>query len=441
MIKTVYASEVAKLDSNVHTGGGTDDTAALQAVLDTAPNYAGLKLIIDGAALVTGLKLYSNTTIECPNADCGLYLADGANDSILSNAHYNNYEIIDENITLIGGTYNHNSPNQVHTVFGASGYDNLGFGKDKWVITFEFYGIRNLTMKDLTIANQRTFAMLIQNWYRVNMENISIVSPHGAHAQNQDGIHFWGPGRFLTMRNISGWSGDDFIALAPDEHDNKSSIEDVLIDGVMLENADQGIRLLCRDKGKLDRVFIRNVTGTYTTYGFYINPWFPGAVGSFGNIVIENVDLRRTEPQYDYTDPFMFCIGGKFDSLTLKNIYDIENDGKKFIRVGIANFDQLDLTKHSDHGTYMKQFIVDGLNVIKSEGCETVDEYIEVDAKIDVMRVKNVTMTKNGVEGEAIIRTKENADIGALILTDNYLEDGDVMVQKDGGNIGKIIEN
>ena len=35
MIKTVYASEVAKLDSNVHTGGGTDDTAALQAVLDT----------------------------------------------------------------------------------------------------------------------------------------------------------------------------------------------------------------------------------------------------------------------------------------------------------------------------------------------------------------------------------------------------------------------
>ena len=31
-IQTVYASTVAKLDSHVRTGGGTDDTAALQAV-------------------------------------------------------------------------------------------------------------------------------------------------------------------------------------------------------------------------------------------------------------------------------------------------------------------------------------------------------------------------------------------------------------------------
>ena len=35
-IKKIYASQIAALDSNVSTGGGTDDTAAIQAVLDEA---------------------------------------------------------------------------------------------------------------------------------------------------------------------------------------------------------------------------------------------------------------------------------------------------------------------------------------------------------------------------------------------------------------------
>ena len=77
-----------------------------------------------------------------------------------------------------------------------------------------------------------------------------------------------GAGQFLTLRNIKGRAGDDFIALGPDEHDLVSSITDVLIDGVHLENADQAIRMLSRAKGRLDRVTVKNVTGTYRSYGF-----------------------------------------------------------------------------------------------------------------------------------------------------------------------------
>ena len=122
---------------------------------------------------------------------------------------------------------------------------------------------------------------------------MQIDLPNQRDCENQDGLHFWGPGRFLTLQNIHGRSGDDFIALAPDEHDRVSSITDVLIDGVMLDHADQGIRPLSREKGRLDRVTIRNVTGTYRSFGFYINPWFPGPCGgNFGDIRIENVDLR-----------------------------------------------------------------------------------------------------------------------------------------------------
>ena len=57
-----YASECgAKLNSNIVTGGD-DDTAAIQKILNRAPELGSLHLIIDGVALVTGLTVYSNTT-------------------------------------------------------------------------------------------------------------------------------------------------------------------------------------------------------------------------------------------------------------------------------------------------------------------------------------------------------------------------------------------
>lgn len=72
-IKTIIASQVATLDSNVYTGGGTDVTKELQAALDEALVCGGVHLIMDGAALISGLKVHSNTTIECLSRDCGFF--------------------------------------------------------------------------------------------------------------------------------------------------------------------------------------------------------------------------------------------------------------------------------------------------------------------------------------------------------------------------------
>ena len=79
-MKTIYASETgAKLDSDVYTGGGTDDTAALQKALDTAKVEGGLRFVMDGAALITGLTVHSNTTLECLSDACGFFQADNSN--------------------------------------------------------------------------------------------------------------------------------------------------------------------------------------------------------------------------------------------------------------------------------------------------------------------------------------------------------------------------
>lgn len=110
MKNVFYASEYgAKLDSNVYTGGGTDDTVAIQRILDKAPELGAVHLIVDGAALVTGLRVYSNTTIECKNQSHGFFLKDDSNCPILINANPNTETIIDKNITLLGGTYNENN--------------------------------------------------------------------------------------------------------------------------------------------------------------------------------------------------------------------------------------------------------------------------------------------------------------------------------------------
>jgi hypothetical protein len=61
--RIVIASESgAKLDSDVIKGGGTDDTALIQGILDRAPKLGSLKLVVDGPILVTGLTVHSNTS-------------------------------------------------------------------------------------------------------------------------------------------------------------------------------------------------------------------------------------------------------------------------------------------------------------------------------------------------------------------------------------------
>ena len=100
MEKVIYASSVAKLDSNVYDGGGTDDTEALQALLDRAPELGHLHVVMDGAALITGLKIRSNTTIECLNRDCGFFLADGSDCSVVENADRDYFERRTRNVAL-----------------------------------------------------------------------------------------------------------------------------------------------------------------------------------------------------------------------------------------------------------------------------------------------------------------------------------------------------
>ena len=442
---TVYAGAYLKQDSDVHNGGGTNETALLQAILDKAEEWGGLTLEVDGAILTEQLILHSNTTIRCANRNCGFYQADRSNRPLVRNAHPDCRVIREENIALLGGTYNFNCEHQERTD-GAQPDPNAEVPAEFWMYhtnhAFSFTGVRGLTIRDLRTIDHRVFCGLFTNWEHIVIENVGIELPHNYYAQNQDGFHFWGPGRDLSIRNIRGCSGDDFMALAPDEHDFVSDITDVLIDGVYLENADQGIRMLSRGTGTLDRVTVRNVYGTYKSCGFFINPAFGAGLGdcegNFGSITVENVQLTTTYHKYkDCATPFLFRIGGHFRSLTLKNIKAIEpNDARPLVEVTHIYGHWCRPNSCVD----VANLTIDGVEVLNRDGTTDPAEYITIDGKVDHLTVRNVLVNRDGhPAADHILAVKEKADVGTLMIHDVQGYGVERAVDRQGGRIGTVM--
>lgn len=426
-VKKIYASSVACLDSNVYSGGGTDDTAVLQRVLDMARDGDGVHLVMDGAALVSGLKVYSNTTVECANADCGFFQLPQSNCPIITNYNWQRKELATRNVTLLGGTYNQNCLNQKHHIDETPEMQGANcFEGSHGVCGIEFCGVENLLVRDVKIVDFRTYAFMLTNFKRATIEKVWVDLPNRMHAQNQDGLHFWGPGSFLTVRDVGGKVGDDFMNIGPDEGDGVSDITDVLVDGVFLDDADQAIRILSRGTGLVDRCTIRNVQGSYRSFGFYINSWFPDiTAGNFGDIFIENVNLIHSEPNYDYRPPMLFSVGGDIRCLTLKNIrHEYPTDNRVIGEFGLPFHATTPLTVDDyvypgDKKHIIKNLIIDGVTVLENEQSENMDKFA-VYGEIGNMIVKNVISVKDPGTAQSgnIINIHKTGHVSTLVVSD-----------------------
>ena len=400
-MKFVKLSDFVAADSDVINGGGTNCTEKIQTVLDMAKEGGGLFVTVDGGFLTGTLTVYSHTTLFCPNEACGFYLKDDTNAPLIRNAHFSQGEREDRDISLIGGTYNFNCRHQLHDTGEIDSDDPVIRFTHSWVFGMMFYGVYSLKVQGAVFRNQRTFAFVCGNAEQVAMENIRIDLPDIMNAQNQDGLHFFGPSKNIVLRNISGTAGDDFIALASDEFDAKSYITDVLIDGVHLNNSDQGIRLLCRGKGLLDRIIIRNVTGTYKCFGFYITPWASPEYkegeryGNYGSVTIENVDLKQTELKYPYTKAFLFRLGGIIDTVKISGVNYVNAAGEAdFMQIGgdYTFFDE----REGDYRTTIGNLLVE--NVTVSSDFPTGGIVVR-SCEIDNMTVKNANAEVENLNG------------------------------------------
>ncbi len=444
--KTVYASQVgARLDSNVETGGGTDDTAVLQRALDLALENGGLHLVMDGAALITGLRVHSNTTIECLNRLCGFFQAARSDCALLINANPSAGAILDRDITLLGGTYNQDCRNQSHHVPPDVHYTKA----ERIVVAISFFGVENLLVRDVTVRDQRTFAFLLTNWLKVTMENIRLELPGFIHGGNQDGIHVQGPGRFLVLRNIQGRTGDDFVALNGDEECNGEKgwfhpcatvgpLSDVLVDTLMVDDAAQVVRILSRES-LMDRITIRNVSGNYRSFGFYLSAWDykrRGMQGDFGSILIENVDLRQTKADYTYTEPFLFRISGRHRNLTLKDIqYNDPADDRYVVHIEGAT----DVPELGDTPADVESLVIENLHIQDSRDTAQARPYIKASGRVRRMVVKNSEIYCAKNKGAVFIATEGPfAKIDRLTMYNITTENIGELVSDPGKKIGRL---
>lgn len=428
-VKTICASDLIPLDSDVHTGGGTDATAALQAALDEALTAGGVHLLMDGAALISTLRVHSNTTIECLTPDCGFFQMPGTNRSLLTNADWAPYAPKNRHISLIGGTYNQDCRHQLHDVQDDGDQLN-GYPRDtvmngrRWVMGLEFYGVENLLIRDVILRDFRTFALTVGGFRGVTIENVWLDLPGRLQAQNQDGFHFWGPGRFLNVRDVGGRVGDDFMNIGPDERDDVSSITDVLVDGVILDDADQAIRLLSHGTGRLDRVTIRNVTGTYRSFGFYINCWVPGErFGNFGNLLFENIDLRQTAPNYTYRPPFLFSVGGNMESLTVRNLrHHLPADARALMEIGLPFFDRRSRFPEENRPC-IRHLLIDGLTILEKGEAAREASYLQIFGEVTHLALRDVTVLREPGEpqGGCLLSFQEAGHVQTLCLSDVFL--------------------
>jgi hypothetical protein len=402
--RIVIASEAgAHLDSDVNKGGGTDDTALIQGILDRAPKLGALKLLVDGPILVTGLKVHSNTTIECLNRACGFYLADNSNRPLIANATPQPEGRADRNLSFLGGTYNGNAEHQEHST-----------KEHGWTTAFSLHGVEQVLFRDVSITNSRTFAVYLTNWRRVAFENIYINLDHIPKRSNQDGIHVQGPGEFLSIRNVQGRAWDDMIALNNDDlgadwtsegkfvhtpgklfppYSGNGAVTDVDIDGVQADDCAQVIRILSR-ASRLDRVSIRNVKGTYRDFGVWITPYLREG-GNIGRVEFENIDLRPVgQRAYDYVPAFLFWIAGKMEQVTLKNISShAPIDDRPLVWI------------QPDAKIY--RLLIDGLNVHDPRKEIGHTPLIRADGRIALLQVRNVVVQ----------RPQATAPTGSLIGT------------------------
>ena len=448
----------AALNSNIDTGGGTDDTAAIQAIID-APRLPGqtLEIVFDGVALVSGLVLRSNTTIRGVSG-AGFFLKSGSDQAVFRNANMpvgsarnSLASIVDRNISIIGVAINGNQGGQAHRTV------------DYWVCGLRLHGVRNLRIYDVDLKNSRTFGYHISCAENLHMRGGSTVVPiPGSTPEklNQDSIHLNGPVNHFVIEGMRLSSWDDAIALNADDgpydlgsatgvpagqdhwwkHVGAGPITNGTIRDIFLDNCLAGLRLLSKIS-RIDNVHFDNIFGN-TYYKWLEISQYPdgsaenaAAIGDVGHVSFTNCDVQQiwtgygslySAPAYQMASIFVRV---KVERLRIDATRTRSGaDGQYGFMVfeNHAEIDHLDVkVRAHDKGAMTLQ---GGIIVF-------VDAIIR-HAKIDAVLLREATV--NTAQGSIIHAKGAGTNIGTIELS-GYAERLSNVVAHQAGTIGRIL--
>ncbi len=284
--------------------GLADDTKAVQSAFDKGGE---IRIPKGDYKISDTLVVKSNTKIVAD--DNARIFMDGkklwrANEYLLKNQEDS------ENIQLIGGIWDGNNQGEKidkGDIFDLDGYSGT---------VLNFYKLKNLTLKNLTVANSLTYNIRMARLEGFDFENIFFQSDVPAY--NQDGLHFNGFVKNGVVKNVKavtrGQTNDDLIALNADDSMERvenvgmerGPIENITFHNLYAEDCHTIIRLLSVDS-PIRNIKINGVYGGFRTYAINMDgarycrtPLFdekdqPLGVGIIENVEIDNMECYRTQ--------------------------------------------------------------------------------------------------------------------------------------------------
>jgi hypothetical protein len=426
---------------------GTDNTAAIQSVLDNAKK-SPITVYWDGKYSVTGLKIYSNTTLIA-NAGCGAILRNHSNKSIIINVSQTFGTAKDSNIIICGGIWNGNYYNPEIP----RGAQSKGDRVNGLVACFRFYGVDNLIVRDAILYKPATYALAAANVTHVLYENIIVdVGPNPL--INNDGLHIDGNSQYGVIRHCIINTHDDGIGLNADDlylnwydkNDGSSEksfyseacagpISDILIDDITFNSSLFGIRILS-GKSRVDRITIRNIKGYTKGYGVVVdnyqhNPplvtW--AGPGNIGTINIEDFDVSIFPGPENMPNESCINVSTNVEQLILKNIK------RKHFSAGEPTI------YLRGKNTVIGSLEIDGYYSLDTTKNSVISHILVEGASINQLTISNVSISRTHKEiqnNSVLLETADNSNINYLqfnrISTDGIAS----VISNSSGNLNVI---
>lgn len=350
----VLASSVTTLDCNPTTRTGTDNTAALQAVLDTDSDAAPVMLVIDGHALISN-SLVGKRIRGISKEDSWIHLAAGVSKPMIRGpCRYLFDGSRDAGIILRDITLDGNGTNQDLQEAGTSHVAMLTMG------TF-FTHVNAPRFSNIHFVEVKCFNLLLGDY--INGHYIKgITAENGATSIFQDRVHVWGPGTGTAVcTDVEGTGGDDTVGYNLDEaldtfttEENEeygstagAVLDPVIIRGIRLNGSNAGVRLLSLH-ARFENVTVEDVSGEVGLYAVHMGYTWAGKgyTSNFGTVRLRNIShtVRAEPPEFpgapiNSNQPGVpswnvISIDAHIDALTISELTYDNTDGRPTVYMG-----------------------------------------------------------------------------------------------------------
>ncbi len=434
--RMVIASQAGiTMDTNLTSGGGTDATAALQAILDTATAASPLYFVIDGPARITAaLRLKSYTTLHFINGG-GLFVTSSSNCCAITNYNRSLSTRTDTRITILGGYINCNGANQADTE--ADGTICCGI---------TFLSGTEITVDGTHVYDPHMWGCVFSNVDDWRLENYRMERHSTTPRISQDGFNIRGPSKRGFARNLRIKSYDDAFALNSRLYDNVEAtsllgpyigggdITDVLIDGVYLEGCLLGPAIYS-DFYLVDRITIRNVFGSVMYYALSLS-YDPlnssnNGTGNIGSILFENCQVENITSTLDLS-VYGFASGLVRVNATAKHL-SVRN-----VRC-ITPFDTRPLVDVATLAGVVGVLEINGLNVHDASG--TGEDLVSIHGTVNSLSIGGVRWFRGDGASQAgsVLNVDSTAGVvGGIVVSDVTQRRGRSCVRQTAGPLTAV---